>query len=104
MKNQPGKLVAMLQAHVVFRGTNTGVQAISTQTNLVKGDNMSEQSPITAQSNKVKKALIWLSETLQEHPDKKRSSILEEATIRFDLTPAECEFVQKNFSKEVSQT
>lgn len=61
---------------------------------------MSNQSPLTTQSNKVKKALIWLSETLQERPEKKRSTVLEEATIRFDLTPAECEFVRKNFSNE----
>lgn len=61
---------------------------------------MSDQSPLTTQSNKVKKALIWLSETLQEQPEKKRSTVLEEATIRFDLTPAECEFVRKNFSSE----
>lgn len=61
---------------------------------------MSDQSPLTSQSQNVKKALIWLSETLQEHPEKTRSTVLEEATIRFDLSPAECAFVNKNFSGE----
>lgn len=48
--------------------------------------------------NKLKKALKWLSDTTHEHPDKKREAILREAESRFDLSPAECEFLDSNFS------
>ena len=47
---------------------------------------------------KLKKALKWMSETTQECPSKKREDILREAEIRFDLSPAECEFLDSNFS------
>ena len=48
--------------------------------------------------DKLRKALRWLSEATQECPDKKREDILREAEIRFDLSPAECEFLDNNFS------
>jgi hypothetical protein len=37
-------------------------------------------------------------ETLQQHPKKTRASVLREAEMRFDLTPLECEFLDKHFS------
>ena len=49
-------------------------------------------------SDKVKKALRWMSEELVGDPRKKRDSVIREAEIRFDLSPAECEFLTKNFS------
>lgn len=49
--------------------------------------------------DKVKKALRWMSEELLNHPQKKRDAVLREAEIRFDLSPAECEFLTKNFSE-----
>ena len=49
-------------------------------------------------SDKVKKALRWMSEELLNSPQKKRATVLREAEIRFDLSPAECEFLTKNFS------
>ena len=49
-------------------------------------------------SDKVKKALLWMSEELFNSPQKKRATVLREAEIRFDLSPAECEFLTKNFS------
>ncbi len=48
--------------------------------------------------DKLKKALKWMSTTTQECPGKKREDILREAEIRFDLSPAECEFLDSNFS------
>ncbi len=50
-----------------------------------------------AGSDKVKKALCWMSEELLNHPLKKRDAVIREAEIRFDLSPAECEFLSKNF-------
>ncbi len=58
---------------------------------------MSPSSPLNVSSEKMKKALQWLSNSLLEHPEKTRASVLEEAELRFDLTPAECNFLHKNF-------
>ncbi len=49
-------------------------------------------------SDKMKKALRWLSEEMLSNPQKKRDTVIKEAEIRFDLSPAECEFLTKNFS------
>ena len=49
-------------------------------------------------SDKVKKALLWMSEELHNNPQKKRETVIREAEIRFDLSPAECEFLTNNFS------
>jgi len=59
---------------------------------------MSEQTPLHTKSEKLKKALTWMAETLQAHPEKKRQTVLQETELRFDLTPAECEFLDKYFS------
>lgn len=57
---------------------------------------MSNQSPAHSKSANLKKALIWMAETLQSHPEKKRQTVLQEAELRFDLTPLECEFLDKH--------
>lgn len=59
---------------------------------------MSKQAPLQSHADKLKKALTWMTETLQEQPYKKRQSVLQEAELRFDLTPLECEFLDKHFS------
>ncbi len=58
---------------------------------------MSQNTPTQTKSAKLKKALAWMAETLEDHPEKKRTTILQEAELRFDLTPAECEFLDKHF-------
>ncbi len=50
-------------------------------------------------NDKMKKALRWMSEELLNNPQKKRGMVIKEAEIRFDLSPAECEFLSKNFSE-----
>ncbi len=47
--------------------------------------------------DKVKKVLKWVKEMLDAHPEKGRKDIFKEAEIRFDLTPVECDFINKNF-------
>ncbi len=59
---------------------------------------MSEQSPLNKQSAKLKKAIVWMAEQLQEQPEKKRHLIVEEAVLRYDLTPLECNFLECHFS------
>jgi hypothetical protein len=50
-------------------------------------------------SDKVKKAIYWMSEELLSNPQKKRETVIREAEIRFDLSPADCEFLSKNFGE-----
>jgi hypothetical protein len=59
---------------------------------------MSDQTPVSSKSANLKKALVWMAETLQNHPEKKRYTVLQEAELRFDLTPLECDFLDKHFS------
>ncbi len=59
---------------------------------------MSEQSPLHTKSTKLKKALAWMAESLRDRPEKSRRTVLQEAELRFDLTPAECEFLDQHFS------
>ncbi|MCK5341316.1 MAG: hypothetical protein KAJ60_09595 [Desulfobulbaceae bacterium] len=49
------------------------------------------------QGEKIRKAIRWISDTVLEHPEKKRRDILRDAEIRFDLTPKECEFLNSKF-------
>lgn len=59
---------------------------------------MSDQIPLHPKSTNLKKALLWMGETLQANPEKQRRTVLQEAELRFDLTPLECEFLDKHFS------
>ncbi len=47
--------------------------------------------------DKLRKAVRWISEKCKEHPEKSRQSIIFEAEERFDLSPKECEFLNKKF-------
>jgi len=49
--------------------------------------------------DKVRKALLWLSESLQSSPEKGRQQVLREAELRFDLSPAECRFLDDRFGE-----
>lgn len=59
---------------------------------------MSESNTVTPPGDKMRKALKWLAEMQQEHPEKGRKAILREAQTRFDLSPKESEFLEANFS------
>ncbi len=59
---------------------------------------MGESTPLQTRSAALKKAIRWISETVQEHPEKEREQVLREAQLRFDLSPAECEFLDANFT------
>lgn len=48
------------------------------------------------QGEKMRKAIRWISETLQTYPDKTRHQVICEAEIRFDLSPMECRFLEEN--------
>ncbi len=60
---------------------------------------MAADTPLSSRSDKLKKAITWVSETLQDNPELNRNTLLNEALVRFDLSPADCEFLLKHFSK-----
>ncbi len=55
-------------------------------------------TPLQTPSANLKNAITWIGEVMRKHPDKQRKAVLQEAELRFDLTPAECEFLNNNFS------
>jgi hypothetical protein len=61
---------------------------------------MSLRHPTQAPGDKMKKAMLLFSELLQERPNTSRKKILEEVSIKLDLSPTECEFILKHCSAE----
>ena len=60
---------------------------------------MSDQHPTQAAGDKLKKAICALSELVREQPNKSRAALLQQVEIRFDLSPKECEFLNKHFDQ-----
>ncbi len=59
---------------------------------------MGERATATLSTN-LQKAVKWIGEVMQEHPEKQRNQVISDAQLRFDLTPAECEFLNHNFKE-----
>ncbi len=59
---------------------------------------MGEVQSVQGLSANLKKAVLWLGETVREHPEQQRADIVREAQLRFDLPPRECEFLNSNFN------
>lgn len=57
---------------------------------------MSESTGLTLSTN-LQKAVKWIGEIMREHPEKQRNQVISNAQMRFDLTPAESEFLNHNF-------
>ena len=55
---------------------------------------------VVTPSTNLQKAICWISEVVQDHPEKERKQVLKDAELRFDLTPAECEFLNDKFSED----
>lgn len=47
----------------------------------------------------MKKVLKWVNEQLSDHPEKTRKQVFEEAEFHFDLSPQDCEFLNRHFAK-----
>lgn len=56
------------------------------------------QSPIGG--DQLKRAVTFFAELVEENPDKSRLKLLEEVQLKFDLSPADCEFLNNNLGKE----
>jgi len=61
---------------------------------------MTNSHPTQAPGDKIKKAIICLSELIEQHPEKSRKVLLNEVEVKFDLSPLECEFLNKHFAGE----
>jgi hypothetical protein len=55
---------------------------------------------IMPQGEDLRKAVKWISEERQSRPQKKLATLVEEANVKFDLSPADGEFLFKFFKKE----
>ena len=47
----------------------------------------------------LRKAVKWISEARQDEPDKKLPKLIEEACMRFDLTPVDAEWLQRTLTE-----
>lgn len=64
---------------------------------------MSSVDEIVPSGDKMKKTLCWISETTKEHPEKNRQQIISEAEIRFDLSPKECDFIDRKLRDDSAE-
>lgn len=60
---------------------------------------MTKQHPTQCVGDKTRQALAELTDLLTKHPDKSRKELLQQVEIKFDLSPKECEFLNRNFQK-----
>ena len=63
---------------------------------------MANDNAVTSSTN-LQKAVSWISEVVLDHPEKDRTKVLKDAQVRFDLTPAECEFLTDKFTGEADK-
>jgi hypothetical protein len=57
-------------------------------------------STIQPQGEEIRKAAKWLVEERAYDPEKPLSALIEEAAIKFDLTPKEVAFLQRFIQQE----
>ncbi len=57
-------------------------------------------APILPQGESIRKAVQWISEERQSDPAKPIAKLVDEASLRFNLSPAEGEFLHKFFREQ----
>lgn len=57
-------------------------------------------APILPSGESMRKAVKWISEERQSDPDKPMAKLVEEASLRFNLSPAEGEFLFQFFKEQ----
>ncbi len=55
--------------------------------------------PTQVPGDKLKKAITLFSELLENHPEKTRSTLMQEVQMKLDLSPMDCEFLNKHFAQ-----
>ncbi|NDY41675.1 hypothetical protein G3N55_02250 [Dissulfurirhabdus thermomarina] len=52
---------------------------------------------------KLRKAVKWIAQVCREHPERSRDAVLREAEERFDLSPKECEFLNRKLASSPAE-
>jgi hypothetical protein len=55
---------------------------------------------IMPEGESIRKAVKWVDESRQSDPGKNMAGLIDEACVKFDLSPLEAEFLQKFFKKQ----
>lgn len=58
---------------------------------------MAERSGIIPEGEDLRRALAWLSERRREDPAAARAKLIDEAALRFDLSPVDVEFLLRQW-------
>ncbi|HET9596697.1 MAG TPA: hypothetical protein VFP65_14000 [Anaeromyxobacteraceae bacterium] len=58
-----------------------------------------ERGGVVPGGESIRSALKWLSERRQEDPAVPRMKLIEEAALRFDLTPLEADFLARSWKE-----
>ena len=56
-----------------------------------------ESMNVQPKGEDLRKAVKWVSEERTYHPDKKVKAIIEEACVKYDLSPMDADFLIRNF-------
>ena len=56
------------------------------------------RSPLA--SDTLKKAVRAFCDLLEQHPEKSRGQLLQQIELKFDLSPLECEFLNKHLDEK----
>ena len=57
---------------------------------------------IQPEGDLIRKAVRWISDELQDHPEEKRQKLLQQAAVKFNLSPKDYEYLQKLVLSEKS--
>jgi len=60
---------------------------------------MSEAKGALPHGESLRRALLWLDGEVKDRPGTPRGKLVDEAAVRFDLTPLEVEFLLGSWSK-----
>ena len=59
---------------------------------------------IMPEGEAIRKAVKWISENLQDYPNKSVQKLINEAVMRFDLSPKDAEFLTDFYRKVKTDT
>lgn len=57
-------------------------------------------APILPQGENIRRAVKWISEERQSDPARSIAKLIDEASVRFNLSPADGEFLHKFFKEQ----
>jgi len=58
---------------------------------------------IVPERDEIKKAIKWVSETLEQNPDNPAHTVIEKAVFEFDLSPLDAEFLMRFFQNRAKE-